>query len=480
MNNLLWGLFIDLSKEKRTLQCQRPEDLDNPSKVSYDVVILNIYKFENDKLNLGDLLRKAYCLLDRGGHVCLSFNNKYGYRILSKHEKGGNTRNRYCPRHIIRLCQKNGFKNFDIFTLYPDAENVGEVKAGSRYIHKRKAGVIDLIQQSILSSFFMRYHQLAYAIVAHKNKGDSDSFFSQIERRFKVKNNDQVLVGKPSSLVIVLNDKVVRIPLDRMSRVRTRINYGILRSLAKSSIASFVPDVIVSESIMGEHCYVESKIQGIVIDSPGKDLQKFTLQAAKFIADFHSKTAQRTLLNEINFRRLFARDIWRVKVFCKPETQKKIEVIESNLKRCLLGTEIATVWSHGDFKIENVLINKKTQQISGVIDWDLSSRTGLPLMDLIYLFIYSDRIQTKRGVLQLCYQRFLGGNFEPWEDKIMHDYMESLNLPFQLVKVFTTMFWFNTIARRYQQQLVVKAEWFSREIDKGIDEILQVQGGRLQ
>jgi aminoglycoside phosphotransferase (APT) family kinase protein len=42
---------------------------------------------------------------------------------------------------------------------------------------------------------------------------------------------------------------------------------------------------------------------------------------------------------------------------------------------------------HGDFAPENVLVTPDGKQLTGIIDWELAEPNGVPLLDLMQLFV---------------------------------------------------------------------------------------------
>jgi hypothetical protein len=296
----------------------------------------------------------------------------------------------------------------------------------------------------------------------------ADSLINKIEERLGSGRLTRFIVGKPASIVVLLPDRVGRIPLDFISKVRTRINSSIIKRLAETSIAAKVPQMAACLSIEGYRCYLETRMPGIAIDTPVKDLVDVTVSIAGYMTDFHAQTAREIVINRKNFDFLFAKDVRRLKRFCTAQDQELIERIESGLWAGVQGKRLKSVWSHGDCKIENFLVNKHDRGITGVIDWDLSARNSLPLLDILYLLIYTSRIKTEKGILQLYFERFFSGKLEPWEQAVIDRYMGVLGISYELLKPLTVMFWFNNMVRRYQQQLEAKAEWFYREIARGI------------
>jgi hypothetical protein len=65
-----------------------------------------------------------------------------------------------------------------------------------------------------------------------------------------------------------------------------------------------------------------------------------------------------------------------------------------DLRRALLSSlgsgPRSAVWSHGDFKLENLVFDRSSRKVQAVIDWELAADTGLPMVDLLYLLAYRE------------------------------------------------------------------------------------------
>ncbi len=54
------------------------------------------------------------------------------------------------------------------------------------------------------------------------------------------------------------------------------------------------------------------------------------------------------------------------------------------------GRELALSLVHGDFSIKNILIDPSTQEVRGVIDWDLADFLSAPPLDVLHFFVRTD------------------------------------------------------------------------------------------
>lgn len=274
-----------------------------------------------------------------------------------------------------------------------------------------------------------------------------------IIKHLRLKNHVERIIKKTSTIVIITDGMVVRVPLDKVSAARCRLNKIMLEKLTKTTIASFAPRFLYVGKFADKVYYCEERLPGYAIDIPITRMDELVLRAADFITEFHQATACNIIIDETNFKKLFGREFKRSYPYLNDEYRAKAEQIEMLIKKQLLGKRFKTVWFHGDYNIENILFDIRTWQIEGIIDWDLSRRQGLPLLDLFYLLIYKDSLLSKDKVTAIFTDRFMKLNFNDIERKVITEYQNRIKISNELLTPMLVMFWVNHIVERYRQQL---------------------------
>lgn len=291
-----------------------------------------------------------------------------------------------------------------------------------------------------------------------------------------IKNVDKVIKGWPDTVIIITDDKIVRIPLDELSLTRCRMNKKMLERLSESSICSYVPRFL-NEGISEEYTYFcETKLPGYAVGTiPLNRINELILKAAEFITEFQKKTFKDIIVDNNSFKGLIGNDIKILTQYLDDSNKSKINQIEEKLRQQLVGKKIKTTWFHGDYKLDNVLFNIKNWKIEGVIDWDLSKQEGLPLLDIFFLLIYKDSMITGKNISDIFKNRFLKLQFNSAEERIIQEYLNSMKLTDVVIKPLLIVFWLNHIMHRYWQYLVTdmpyKEEWLSENIYEVIDVI---------
>lgn len=302
------------------------------------------------------------------------------------------------------------------------------------------------------------------------------SLAQRIVQRVGPDKIERIIDGKPSSYLVVTEKMVIRIPLDNLTMNRYKVNEIMLKSLAQTKIADFVPRFKGEGSIDGYVYFCEERLKGSAIDVPLSKMDEMVAKAADFITGFHQQTAKRVVLDENNLKQLFHQPFNRLAKFLNNEYKEKLLDIEEGTKKQLLSKEFVTVWQHGDYKIENILFNTSNWKIEGIIDWDLSQKEGLPFLDILYLLLYKDNLETRKGMSEIFKSRFLKSEFLPQEKNIISHYLDRLNLSKDLIIPLVAIFWLHHLVERYQRRLLNEStaitEWIKNNVYSVIDAIL--------
>lgn len=153
----------------------------------------------------------------------------------------------------------------------------------------------------------------------------------------------------------------------------------------------------------GLRYHVIEAIEGITIDTYLPQVDKITEQALVYLGRLRNHTSFDVEVTEANYGEIAG---WifsegREKHAKVEEIQKLADRIEQKIRQDLLGQTIGLSRMHGDFKIENILVERKTVKITGIIDWEHSRATGLPSLDLWYLFLYNRQLKSNEGIYEV-------------------------------------------------------------------------------
>lgn len=245
-------------------------------------------------------------------------------------------------------------------------------------------------------------------------------------------------------------ERIIVLPIIQTALVRRRHEAETLRALRQSGlpIAKLVPEFLVEGSLDGQPYFVQAEIPGISIDRPIRKLDDLTEKATRLLIAFHRSTSTTHTLDEKTFQRFFARSLAALVIDLGPMHEALIYRIEERIRLHLLGLPFKTVWMHGDFKIENLLFDPISFEIRGVIDWDLSQRDGLPLLDLVYLLLFNRKLRTGQSMGSLVTEVLLPLQLLDAERQLMSEYVAALQLSPEVIHVLLGFFWIHHLTLR--------------------------------
>jgi len=178
---------------------------------------------------------------------------------------------------------------------------------------------------------------------------------------------------------------------------------------------------------------------GIFVDEPVADLDQITERAADLLVDLHLETRREVHVDEVVYGALVGSLVASARRR-NPWCAELLAQIDLQLRAELLGRNMPQVWMHGDYKIENVGIDKDSRHPVAVIDWELAQTPGLPLIDLKYLLVYNRML---RGSLEFdvaCLEVADGTAWSDGEKRTLDQYAATIGLDADLRRILRVLF----------------------------------------
>lgn len=441
-----------------------------------DGAILNLLNPKNNhKKHLSGLIDVAGSIITGNGQIVIAFLNKYnlGNFLDKKYKKHYD----YYSLFIIKkLLKARGYSEFKFYGYSYGERGIAALNGGRFLASKNSTPSFkNIIRNKLIPNKVLSYFYPSYIVVASRINTENSDFFSIISKELNLDRHFELIRGKPNSAIIAANNLVIKIPLDKLSEARCRHNKIILERLKNEVGLDGAPNFIRKETIQNLPLYIEERIGGAAVDSPIKQMDTLVMRASEFIIDFHQKTAKEIFIDEKKYRILFEKKFNKLIPFLTDKNRDKLLRLSDFIRKSFLYKKIKLVWAHGDYKIGNVLFDMKSLRINGVIDWDLSSKSGLPLLDIFYLLFYKESLESRKSQFSILIERFCRQNFNSLEERVIKSYLANLNIAPELIKPLLLMFWLDSLTGRYYQILtsnsVFREEWFDAKINKIIDVI---------
>lgn len=230
-------------------------------------------------------------------------------------------------------------------------------------------------------------------------------------------SNSHFLVTRTATALLFTPNAVVRLPLTARATARAQMEARNLKQI-HPAMPKLIPQPIAEGEFQGQYYFARQAISGVagikLYSHPGQN-QPALQQAVDFLIELHTRTGKQCEATEIWLAHHFDRHVETISILA-PE----LKTLTIECHRDLLRTPLLSVVSHGDFSLQNLLFAPKTNQLVGVIDWDLADVDGWPLVDMLHLFVaaeYETREVTTNAALLSVLKKLHKGGFERilWE-----------------------------------------------------------------
>lgn len=421
---------------------------------------------------------EIYRVLKRDGFIYFGLENKYGYDKLANLLLRRSASNKSYTRfddHVFSFgklkcaAYKAGFKHVKSYKLLTDEGVVREIVLGRTYEPSKNSFLFkEKIKQLILGGPVSNFLVPSLAFLCFKGQ-PGPNYLDELVRdlikkgilsngcgeAFVVKRY-LILPGKVILSVGQLQQPygnyIVVLPFFASVLDRLRHEARILQLLHRGCLhfLSLVPRFFLEDQFYDQAYFVQQEMPGTSIDAPVSLLDQITWRALQILIDFHRETLQEATLTEDLFSVLFSNPLHRVVQKIGTPAALPIDNIDTVLRVALVGKPFKTVWMHGDFKIENLMIDPKNLEINGIIDWDLSKEIGLPFLDLLYLLAYNRVIREEKSIEQILLDYIIPEKWSRFERTAQEEYFRSLNIGMDFAELLMFMFWIYHIAYRIE------------------------------
>lgn len=418
------------------------------------------------------LLGEVFRVLKSGGFAHLGVKNPCGYTRLLQRLRcplGGlsGASRLTSSRRLQGRARRAGFRDLAVYPFLVENDRVAEVIPPSGYrSNKNSLAASERFKEVMLGKTGARYLAPAYGLVCAKDcelappLGDfiEGAMVHEILPRTSGKRiGFQRYLALPGKAIVTLGtapddpDNVI-VVIPKVARVQAwrRQEIGIVNELRALSpfLAARLPRLYTECSVAGTSCFAISEIPGMTVDRRMRQLERLTRNAVDFLVRFNRLTARETVIDDGVFESLFGAIVRQV-IATYPDTRPVMERIEARMRRVVRGGKLVTVWLHGDYKLENLIFDKRTLEINGIIDWEHSRRDNLPWLDLMYLLLYNRIVSEGRDFFEVCREVILPENHTAQERSLIAVYAGAVPVTPEMKAVLACVFFLHHIGFRY-------------------------------
>jgi hypothetical protein len=388
------------------------------------------------KTALDAVCAAAAARLSPGGFLYLGFRNRYGYSRLRRSRAGADVTRLLSVRGTLQAVRRHGLTMTRPNPLLLEASRVLEMIPESGYRSFQNPFLAtERLRRIVLRGLGARYLAPAYGVVAFRGAPSPswlDRFIAEpwIQelcpgarlRRHLVLNMGKVVLSLASSVKGHAGLIAVIAP-DDSAVARRHAEAAVLQDLSHlpEHLAHTVPTLFGERRFEEARVFLLREFEGTTVDRESPLLPELTQLATSWLIAFQEATRVETAISEETWPLLFG-GLFQEAVGRNPPLRTELTLLEPEVRRAVMGRALPAVWMHGDYKLENIVFDLEHHRLLGVIDWELSRRRALPLLDLLYLLLYNRVIRAGGDDVADLVALVVEGGWTAAEQAILSEY----------------------------------------------------------
>ena len=414
--------------------------------------------------NLVETLMRVRGALTEVGFIFVSATNLLAYNGFWRSDSTRNSVRTFGGAALARLVRRVGYQHGRLYPMLSrnDRHLVQVLMPPGHRSFQSAGGYAEALRELLLGRIGSRWCAPEFGVLAYKGEC-RPSLFEALAASCDEETDG---AAPPSSVkrYLVLADKIVLslgrnrgphgermvvVPFTEVGRRRRHHEAKILQQARRlpEALRAKVPRSLGAGKFCNTPLFVLEELRGLCIDSPVRDLEPICTAATDFLVQLHCHSRTDIVIGPTEWDELCG-GLFGDAAGRHPAARPLLDHIEARVRGMLLGASMPVVWMHGDFKIENVVIDRVTRQPSGVIDWELSQLRGLPLLDLLYLLTYNHILRCDEGFHRVYREVALSSTWMTWESRLLDTYMDRLSIGAPLADAMLAMLPVHALARR--------------------------------
>lgn len=271
----------------------------------------------------------------------------------------------------------------------------------------------------------------------------------------KAKNHlfiNNFFLRETGTLVMMLGEHeeteyVMRIPLHNASHSRLEKAWLFISKCGNKQerLRQWLPKPILKSEYHSYVFYVETFIHGeqigLLDDRLKESMQSNVLKIINELGEINSK---KTVITESLYQSLVGKKIDQIAATidgCAPALDKLMII----LKHRLIGFDANISFSHGDLNPGNIICDRSSGEIAGIIDWDSYEEETFALVDLIHFILCKIKrdknIEIGRAVIYVLENGIENDEYR----NLLEIFVKKLGLDMENLDTFFMTYWVNHI-----------------------------------
>lgn len=128
------------------------------------------------------------------------------------------------------------------------------------------------------------------------------------------------------------------------------------------------------------------------------------------------------------------------------------------------GNGLPIVRGHGDFGPQNLLVDSRSGELTGVLDWDLTERSGFPLIDVAHLSVALEWKLTSKRLPEALISTLFGGAADWKRRPEVAGYLREMPVPDSVFPLLHVLTWVDWVSPHAESARARDVEWIREHV----------------
>lgn len=355
-------------------------------------------------------------------------------------------------RRILGSLRQRGFTHHRTWAAMSDRGSISEVLPAAGYRSARNSWRLAEAAKEVLFGRGARWLAPAQVVVASRC-ALQDSALEALDPGADLGNFSRYIVNPAKSFYQPQGSpaRLHVLPGDPLTVERRRTEFALLDRLSRAGldIAALLPGSREEIRFRNRPAFSMQAFDGVTVDLPVPGITGLFDSAFDVLARFNEQSLRTAPLQDGLQEDVIDRAA-RAAQARYPAASVELARLHQAVRASVCdGRPRAIVWSHGDFKLENLVFDRRTRAVQAVIDWELASEAGLPMVDLLYLIGYREITLGNSDDILDVLSRGRPGDWSPLAARYVRRYMARFQMTERQAWESLTVMFLHHVGLRY-------------------------------
>jgi aminoglycoside phosphotransferase (APT) family kinase protein len=355
---------------------------------------------------------------------------------------------------LLRAFRHSELRYQRLYFLYPSRESPGQILGwGNEEPSGEQHPLVRVLNQTGMGKYFFD----SPVFVASK-KLPQDSFLECLLHRMqeqlglrevpKIRSN---IISNENTIVFFLElegdgKAVLKLPLCETSLGRVESDRKMIEKaheVCAPEVRPLLPRVLCYDVLLGQPYFVRSYVPGVsasLLVHSREEYSRVVADAAGILLQWHQASHRVVQVTPEVCERHFVIYFRQARPYL-PAHLGLLDEIQGFLQEACMGQPISLGLMHGDFHLNNLMIDPAARRISGILDWDMGEMDGLPMLDLFHLLVSKERGLRDWGIGEAFNKVLLPNAFDPEERQLVEEFRCALGISEQMFLCLKIAYW---------------------------------------